>query len=76
LLRLMLELEPQNSPRPRTGAPACGPNIWKVVAFTSCGWLVVLGLMTAGFMAALERQGRQIELLLQRSPSVTQQIAR
>jgi hypothetical protein len=63
----MLELEPQSSPRPKTGALASEPNVWKVVAFTSCGWLVVIGLMTAVFMAALERQGQQIELMLQRT---------
>jgi hypothetical protein len=38
-----------------------------VVALTSSGWLVVLGLMAAGFLSALERQDRQIELLMKRA---------
>jgi hypothetical protein len=74
LLRLLLELEPQGQQGRTSGVGATNP--WRVVALTSSGWLVVLGLMAAGFLSALERQGRQIELLLQRSPSVTQQIAR
>ena len=37
LLHLMLEFEPQGSPRHRGTAAVDGPNIWRVVAFTSCG---------------------------------------
>jgi hypothetical protein len=78
LLRLMLDLEPQDqsagaSQRWRvpgsTGPSAhwAGPNPWKLVAWTSMAWMVVLGITVAGFMGALERQDRKLELLLQRT---------
>jgi hypothetical protein len=78
LLRLMLDLEPQGqsagaSQRWRvpgsTGPSAhwAGPNPWKLVAWTSMAWMVVLGITVAGFMGALERQDRKLELLLQRT---------
>jgi hypothetical protein len=78
LLRLMLDLEPQaqsarGSQRWRVQASA-GPkahwaehNPWKLVAWTSMAWMVVLGITVAGFMGALERQDRKLELLLQRT---------
>jgi hypothetical protein len=78
LLRLMLDLEPQDqsagtAQRWRvsgsTGASAhwAGPNPWKLVTWTSMAWMVVLGITVAGFMGALERQDRKLELLLQRT---------
>jgi hypothetical protein len=78
LLRLMLDLEPQDqsagaSQRWRvpgsTGPSAhwAGPNPWKLVAWTSMAWMVVLGITVAGFMGALERQDHKLELLLQRT---------
>ena len=78
LLRLMLDLEPQDqsagaSQRWRvpgsTGPSAhwAGPNPWKLVAWTSMAWMVVLGITVAGFNGALERQDRKLELLLQRT---------
>ncbi len=69
LLRLMLEFKPQINPGSGTvaGAALAGANIWQVVVLTSCGWLTVMGLIAAGFFSALERQERQIELLLQRT---------
>jgi hypothetical protein len=78
LLRLMLDLEPQEeapgaSQRWRlpgsTGPSAhwAGPNPWKLVAWTSMAWMVVLGITVAGFMGALERQDRKLELLLERT---------
>jgi hypothetical protein len=69
LLRLMLEFEPQINSGAGTGAGVAlaGANIWQVVVLTSCGWLAVMALMAAGSFSALERQERQIELLLQRT---------
>jgi hypothetical protein len=78
LLRLMLDLEPQEeapgaSQRWRvpgsTGPSAhlAGPNPWRLVAWTSMAWMVVLGITVAGFMGALDRQDRKLELLLQRT---------
>ena len=69
LLGLMLEFEPQINPGSGTGAGVAlaGANIWQVVVLTSCAWLAVMGFMAAGFFSALERQERQIELLLQRT---------
>ena len=78
LLRLMLDLEPQDqsagaSQRWRVQA-STGPsahwavtNPWKLVAWTSLAWIVVLCITVAGFKGALERQDRKLELLLQRT---------
>jgi hypothetical protein len=77
-LRLMLDLEPQESSAgasqrwtvPGSTGPRAhwsGPNPWKLVAWTSMAWMVVLGITVAGFMGALERQDRKLELLLQRT---------
>ena len=76
LLRLMLDLEPQAQPvvgTPRwsstssspTATSWVGPNPWRLVAWTSLGWMVVLGVTVAGFLGALERQDRKLEMLLQ-----------
>jgi hypothetical protein len=78
LLRLMLDLEPQGRPAagpPRwssfssspTAGPWVGPNPWRLMAWTSLAWMVVLGVTVAGFLGALERQDRKLELLLQRT---------
>jgi hypothetical protein len=78
LLRLMLDLKPQGratgrpqrwrEPAPFGGrTPWNGPTPWTVVAWTSLGWMAVLGLTVAGFLGALERQDRKLDLLLERS---------
>jgi len=78
LLRLVLDLEAQVQTLPggsqrwsRGSSPAAtpleGPNPLKLVALTSLVWLVALSLTVAGFLAALERQDRKLELLLQRT---------
>jgi hypothetical protein len=78
LLRLMLDLEPQDQSAgasqrwrvPGSTGPSvhwAGANPWKLVAWTSMAWMVVLGITVAGFMGALERQDRKLELLLQRT---------
>lgn len=73
LMRLVLDLEAEQ-PRPGRSPGARGSwrpgravNPWKVVAWTSVAWLAVLGITVAGFMGVLERQDRQLELLLERS---------
>ncbi len=48
-------------------------NPWKLVAWTSLGWLVVLSLTVTGFLVVLERQDRKLELLLQRTDPAVQQ---
>jgi hypothetical protein len=78
LLRLMLDLEPQGQSAgasqrwrvPGSTGPSArweGPDPWKFVAWTSLAWMVVLGITVAGFLGALERQDRKLELLLQRT---------
>ncbi|QVV67985.1 hypothetical protein [Synechococcus sp. LA31] len=78
LLRLMLDLEPQGQVTPGTQrwrmpgpavdrTPWTGPNPWTVVAWTSLAWMAVLGITVAGFLGALERQDRKLDLLLERS---------
>ena len=37
------------------------------MAWTSMAWMVVLCITVAGFLGALERQDRKLELLLQRT---------
>ena len=82
LLRLMLDLESQgrtaagptrwsSSSSTPTAAPWFGPNPWRLVAWTSLAWMVVLGVTVAGFLGALERQDRKLELLLQRTAPVS-----
>jgi len=73
LLRVLLDLEAEQ-PGAGCGSRATGSwrpglatNPWKVVAWTSLAWLAVLGLTAARFMAVLERQDRQLELLLGRT---------
>jgi hypothetical protein len=73
LHRVLLDLEGESTSTPRASAaaglwrPAEPAHGWKVMAWTSLAWLLVLGLPVSGFRAALERQDRQIELLLQRT---------
>ena len=78
LLRLMLDLEPLGPatsgpqrwrmPTPVTDkTPWTGHNPWTVVAWTSLAWMAVLSLTVAGFLGALERQDRKLDLLLERT---------
>jgi hypothetical protein len=78
LLRLMVELAPQgntngSAPSWSASTPHAGPlgrgdvQPWKLVLWTSMAWLVVLGATVAGFLGALERQDRKLDLLLLRS---------
>jgi len=78
LLRLVLDLEPEapasarhrawrNATGAETGTSQPGPNPWKLVAWTSLAWMAVLGVTVAGFLGALERQDRKLELLLERT---------
>ncbi len=82
LLRLMLDLEPQDQSAGATqrwrvqgsASPSAhwgGSNPWKLVAWTSLAWMAVLGLTVAGFLGALERQDRKLDLLLERSDQAT-----
>ena len=75
LLRLVLDLEPeaQVAPRrspwrraatPEPGISPTGPNPWKLVAWTSLAWMAVLGVTVVGFLGALERQDKKLDLLL------------
>ena len=83
LLRLVLDLEPeaQVAPRrspwrraatPEPGISPTGPNPWKLVAWTSMAWMTVLGITVAGFLGALERQDRKLDLLLERGSKTSQ----
>ncbi|MEB3350478.1 MAG: hypothetical protein VKO00_10715 [Cyanobacteriota bacterium] len=73
LLRVLLDLEAEQpiagrASRPtRPWRPALAANPWTLVAWTSLAWLAVLGITVASFMAVLERQDRQLELLLERT---------
>jgi len=82
LMRLVLDLNLEPEPEPEAGQPSSArrssrtssswrpvmtPNPWKVAAWMSLAWLAVLGITVAGFMAVLERQDRQLELLLERT---------
>jgi len=78
LLRVLLDLEAEQ-PGTGRGSRPTGPwrpgrasNPWRVAAWTSLGWLTVLGITVAGFLAVLERQDRQLELLLERTAPTTQ----
>jgi hypothetical protein len=84
LLRLVLDLEPDAQAAPwrrpwrsattsATGISSSGPNPWKLVAWTSLAWMAVLGITVVGFLGALERQDRKLELLLQRTAPVGEQ---
>jgi hypothetical protein len=71
LLRLVLDLgADQSSP---IHSPAAKPandqhkGAWRIIAWTSLAWLTVLGMTIAGFLTALERQDRKLELLLERT---------
>ena len=71
LLRLVLDLG-TDLPIP-THSPAAKPandqhkGLWRIIAWTSLAWLTVLGVTVAGFLTALERQDRKLELLLERT---------
>jgi len=66
LLKLLLELEsPATATAEKSSRAASGA--WKLVALTSVGWLVVLGITVAGFVGALERQNQTLHLLLERT---------
>ena len=71
LLRLVLDLG-TDLPSP-THSPAAKPandqqkGLWRVIAWISLAWLTVLGVTVAGFLTALERQDRKLELLLERT---------
>jgi len=73
LLKLLLELDPrakataEHSTRTARGA-------WKLVALTSVGWLVVLGITVAGFVGALTRQDQKLQLLLERTAPAGQNL--
>jgi len=78
LLRLVLDLEPQapasarrrawrNAAGAEAGTIQPGPNPWKLVASTSLVWMAVLGVTVSGFLGALERQDRKLDLLLERA---------
>lgn len=75
LMQLVMDLDPGPEQLGAEGGsrtvgswrPGVAPNPWKVAAWTSLAWLAVLGITAAGFMAALERQDRQLELLLERT---------
>ena len=84
LLRLMLDLEPTSEsarqPRnwgrshsPGSGSVASNSHAWKLVAWTSLAWMTVLGITVGGFLSALERQDRKLELLLQRTEAIQSQ---
>jgi hypothetical protein len=78
LLRVLLDLDAEQSSANRASLstrswrPGLAANPWKVVAWTSLAWMVVLGITAAGFLAVLERQDRQLELLLERTAPTTQ----
>ncbi|MGB5135854.1 MAG: hypothetical protein WBN89_11840 [Prochlorococcaceae cyanobacterium] len=78
LLRVLLDLEAEQpgagrASRPsRSWRPGLAANPWQVMAWTSLAWLAVLGITAAGFMAVLERQDRQLELLLERTAPASQ----
>jgi hypothetical protein len=83
LLRHVLDMEPEApaairrghwrsaaSAEGANGQP--GPNPWKLVAWTSLAWMAVLGITVAGFLGALERQDRKLDLLLDRGNQISQ----
>ena len=84
LLRLMLDLEPTSEsarqPRnwgrshsPGSGSVASNSHAWKLVVGTSLAWMTVLGITVGGFLSALDRQDRKLELLLQRTEVIQSQ---
>ena len=84
LLRLVLDLEPdtpaatRREPWRRAASAEAGsssqpgPNPWKLVAWTSLAWIAVLGVTVSGFLGALERQDRKLDLLLERGNQISQ----
>ena len=84
LLRLMVDLEPTSesarqtrywgrSHSPGSGSVASNSHAWKLVAWTSLAWMAVLGITVGGFLSALDRQDRKLELLLQRTEAIQSQ---
>ena len=43
------------------------------MAWTSLAWMAVLGITVGGFLSALDRQDRKLELLLQRTEAIQSQ---
>jgi hypothetical protein len=83
LLRLVVDLETEtpaattrrhwrNASGAEAGTSQLGPNPWKLVAWTSLAWMAVLGITVAGFLGALERQDRKLDLLLERDNQISQ----
>jgi len=79
----VLDLEPEAQASPRRGPwhrrtaveagnSQPGPNPWKLVAWTSLAWMAVLGVTVVGFLGALERQDRKLDLLLERGTQTSQ----
>jgi hypothetical protein len=77
LLRVMLDLDPSlqspsrkhgwiGSMSPRSSSNSSSLNPWKLVAWTSLSWLVVLAITVVGFLNALDRQDRKLDQLLER----------
>jgi hypothetical protein len=78
LLRLVLAMEPETQAAtrrrtwrraapPEPGISPTGPNPWKLVTWTSLAWMAVLVVTVVGFLGALERQDRKLDLLLERA---------
>jgi len=65
LLKLLLELD-QPAKGTATHSTRATSGAWKLVALTSVGWLVVLGITVVGFMGALERQDKKLDALINR----------
>ena len=65
LLRLVLELDPAEVPGSRSAGVAGGS--WRVAAWTSLTWMLVMGFTVAGFLGVVERQDRKLDLLLERT---------
>lgn len=80
LLRLVLDLEAEQAVASGAAASAAAwrrvqtANPWRVAAWTSLAWMVVLGVTVVSFLSVLKRQDRKLELLLERTaPSAVQQ---
>lgn len=81
LLRLMLDLQPASeffrqklnsieSQSSVSGSIGKTVNVWKLLALTSIAWMAVLGVTVGGFLNAMDRQERKLELLLQRTEAM------
>ena len=88
LLRLVLDLQNHGAGGAGSLPMACDPNSigttagrgngttnpWKLIAGTSLAWLAILSLTVAGFLVALDRQDRKLDLLLQRTGPAAPQV--